>query len=120
MPLKSLNVSIITVDSPVAGSTYELLCVASVAEGILGTPFLEWENTTDSDITLGTLSSEEGVTTLPLEFAVLRVSHTGSYTCHATLYSLALETPLLATATTTTSVQSKKPDSKISHSFICS
>ena len=94
-------------DSPIAGGAYELLCTVSVAEGMQGTPVLQWNNYTNSDITVGRVVSESEMTILPLEFTVLRVLHNGEYACQVTLYSLALESPLIVTATTTLVVESK-------------
>lgn len=93
-----------------AGNAYEFLCTATVSEGVQSTPHLYWENynTTDGgDISVGSAISDALDTTLPLEFSVLRVSYTGTYTCHATLYSLALESPVVVTATTGLYIEGK-------------
>lgn len=91
-----------------AGNAYEILCTATVSEGIQSTPHLYWENyntTSGGDISVGSAISDALDTTLPLEFSVLRVSDTGTYTCHAILYSVALDSPVEVTASTSLNVE---------------
>ena len=92
-----------------AGKMYQLLCTATVADGIQSTPVLQWKNSsgsliaTDSDIQVGPPTSNS----LALEFNVIRVIHSGQYTCEATLYTLALESPLTSSAVHTVDIDSK-------------
>lgn len=104
-----MTASITTVGNAVAGEMYEVVCEAVLEEGIQSTPFLTWLNTTGDravsgdDISVGPPTA----TTLPLEFSILRASHSGQYTCEVTLYSLALQTPLTASTSITLDVMGK-------------
>lgn len=85
---------------------YDAVCKAVLDEGITSTPVITWLNsdgdrlTSDGGISVG----PQMATSLPLEFSILRASHSGQYTCEVTLYSLALQTPLTASASITLNV----------------
>ena len=109
VPPNPLRISINPVGSPIAGNAYELLCEATVAEGIQTTPHIHWDGyspDSSGDITVSNAMFNGLTTTLPLEFSVLRVTHAGNYTCQATLYSTALDSPLTVTEATTLNVES--------------
>ena len=109
----ALNVSVTTIGSSVAGESYKLVCTASVIEGIEATPqSLQWLDTdgqqiqSDSDISVGTARLENGTVILPLQFGVLRVFHTGEYTCQATVFLPGLD-PIVTMTTSYVNVESK-------------
>ena len=109
VPDTALNVSIVSNGNPVAGELFQLVCIAEVKEGIYTTPILTWKNSTangimnDFDITVGPATANS----LPFEFRTLRSSHAGEYTCEATLYSVALESPLILSSTVSVEVEGK-------------
>ena len=92
--------SITTTGNTVAGEMYDVLCEAILDDGIQSTPFLTWLNSDGQQVTSGDGISVGPPTasSLPLEFSVLRASHSGQYTCQVTLYSLVLQTPITASA----------------------
>ena len=98
--------SISTVGNTVAGEMYEIVCEAVLEEGIQSTPVISWLNSGGGQLTSGGGISvgPRMATSLPLEFSILRASHSGQYTCQVTLYSLALQTPLTASASITLNV----------------
>lgn len=79
---------------------YDILCEAILVVGIQSTPVLTWLTSdgerlmSDDEISVG----PQLATLLPLEFSILRAFHSGRYICEVTLYSLALQTPLIASA----------------------
>ena len=104
-----MRASVTTVGNEVAGSMYSVVCEAVLEQGIQSTPILTWYNSNGERVV-----NSEGVSvgpptasTLPLEFSILRVSHSGQYTCQVTLYSLALQTPLTASTSITLNVVCK-------------
>ena len=112
-PPSALIVSVTTVGNSVAGESYELVCTASVIEGIEATPqSLQWLDTdgqqiqSDSDISVGTARFENGAVILPLQFGVLRVSHTGEYTCQATVFLPGFD-PIVSMTSSYVDVESK-------------
>lgn len=115
VPETSVSLSINTLGNPIAGRMYNLFCITSVADGIQSTPILTWLDsngysvTTGDDITVGPPTA----ISLPLQFNILRESNSGTYTCSAILYSLALQVPLVITASFDMSVQRKKLVHKI-------
>lgn len=100
VPDSAVSVSISTNGNTVAGEMYDVLCEAVLEDGIQSTPFLTWLNSDGQQVMSGDGISvgPPTATSLPLEFSVLRASHSGEYTCQATLYSLALQTPIVTTA----------------------
>ena len=85
---------------------YDVVCEAVLEEGIQSTPIITWFNS-DGERLMGGDGITVGpptATSLPLEFSILRASHSGQYTCEVTLYSLALQTPLTASASITLNV----------------
>jgi hypothetical protein len=109
VPSTALSVSIEPTGNPVAGTMYDILCSATILEGILSTPIFTWLDSNNSrvmdggDITVGPPTA----TSLPLEFRILRGSHGGRYTCQVRLFSLALQAPLTATTSIDISIQRK-------------
>ena len=101
--------SITTIGNAIAGETYEVICEASLKQGIQATPFFRWLTSdgdrvmNDGDISVGPATAS----TLQMVFDILKLSHNGIYTCEATLYSLALESPLVATTNISLDVESK-------------
>ena len=94
----------------IAGRMYDLFCIASIAEGIQSTPIFSWLDSSGYEVGDG-----DGITvgppttvSLPLEFSFLRESHSGTYTCSVTLYSLTLKAPLTTTISVNMSVQRKQ------------
>ena len=110
VPLDAVTLTISPVGRPIAGNMYQLICEVSLTVGIRSTPVFSWLDTSGntitsaSGITIGAPSS----TSLPISFDPLQVSNNGLYTCNATLYSLALSQPLIASTSITITVQSKK------------
>ncbi len=86
----------------------------AISPQIHSTPNIQW---TDANGQL--VSSSNGIDVgavvvvndtdfvLTLDFDPLDVTHTGEYTCQATLYSFILESPLVSTVTTNVVVESK-------------
>ena len=93
-----MRASITTVGNAVAGAMYNVVCEAVLEQGIQSTPFLAWYNSDGERVISGDGISVGPPTasTLPLEFSILRISHSDQYTCQVTLYSLALQEPLTA------------------------
>ncbi len=112
VPSRSFSLSIVPMGNPVAGTMYNILCMANLVDGIQSTPIFTWLDSNGSRIMSGNGINIESQTTnsLPLEFNILRGSHSGNYTCRATLFSLALQMPLVATTSTILIVQSKLAD----------
>ena len=109
VPESAVSVSISTVGNTVAGEMYEIVCEAVLDEGIQSTPVIYWLSSGGGQLTSGGGISvgPQMATSLPLEFNILRASHSGQYTCQVTLYSLALQTPLAASASITLNVIGK-------------
>ncbi len=109
VPATSLSLSIISTGSPIAGSIYDILCRATVMDGIQSTPIFTWLDpdgnriVNGGNITVGSATA----TSLPLEFGILRSSYSGEYTCRVTLYSLALQAPLIVNTSIIINVQRK-------------
>ena len=93
-----MRASITTVGNEVAGAMYSIVCEAVLEQGIQSTPIFTWYDSNGERIVNrdGISVGRPTASTLPLEFNILRVSHSGQYTCQVTLYSLALQTPLTA------------------------
>lgn len=113
VPPSALNVSVTTAGNSVAGESYELVCTASVIEGVEATPqSLQWLDSdgqqiqSDSDISVGTARLENDVVILPLQFRVLRVSHTGEYTCQAAVFLPGFD-PIVSMTSNFVNVESK-------------
>ena len=109
VPENAVRASITTVGNEVAGEMYSIVCEAVLEQGIQSTPILAWYNSVGERVV-----SSDGIsvgpptaTTLPVEFSILRVSHSGQYTCQVTLYSLALQTPLTTSTSITLNIACK-------------
>ena len=104
--------STLTIGNAVAGETYEIICEASLKQGIQATPFFRWLNSNgdrvvnDGDISVGPATASS----LQIVFDILKVSHSGIYTCEVTLYSLALQSPLIISTNISLDVDSKFVD----------
>lgn len=104
--------STLTIGNAVAGETYEIICEASLKQGIQATPFFRWLNSNgdrvvnDGDISIGPATASS----LQIVFDILKVSHSGIYTCEVTLYSLALQSPLIISTNISLDVDSKFVD----------
>ena len=103
-----------TIGNAVAGETYEIICEASLKQGIQATPFFRWLTSdgdrvvNDGDVSVGPATSSS----LQIVFDILKVSHNGIYTCEVTLYSLALQSPLVISTNISLDVDSKYIDMK--------
>lgn len=88
---------------------YDLLCLATIPDGIQSTPVFTWLDSNGNTITnvLGIMVGTATASSLPLEFGILRASHSGRYTCRATLFSLALRAPLSTSTSISLNVQCK-------------
>ena len=101
--------SITTIGNAVAGQTYEVICEASLRQGIQATPFFRWLNSdgdrvmNDDDISVGPGTAS----TLQMVFDILKLSHRGTYICEITLYSLALQQPLIISTNISLDVECK-------------
>ena len=101
-----------TIGNVVAGETYEIICEASLKQGIQATPFFRWLNSNgdrvmnDGDISVGPATASS----LQMVFDILKVSHSGVYTCEVTLYSLALQLPLIISTNISLDVDSEFVD----------
>lgn len=101
--------SIMTIGNAIAGETYEIVCEASLKRGIQATPFFTWMNSdgdrvmNDGNILVGPATASS----LQMVFDILKTSHSGIYTCEATLYSLALQSPLVTSINISLDVESK-------------
>ena len=109
VPAAALSLSIEPMGDPIAGNRLELLCSATIRNGIRSTPIFTWLDSNGN-----TVANADGITvgppratSLPLEFSLLRSSQSGSYTCSITLFSLALQVPLNITTSINLSVQSR-------------
>lgn len=104
-----MRASITTVGNEVAGAMYSIVCEAVLEQGIQSTPILTWYDSDGEQIVNrdGISVGRPTASTLPLEFNILRVSHSGQYTCQVTLYSLALQTPLTASTSITLNIVCK-------------
>jgi hypothetical protein len=104
-----VEVSIVTIGNAVAGETYEVICEASLRQGIQATPFFRWLNSdgdsvmNDDDISVGPATAS----TLQMVFDILKLSHSSKYTCEVTLYSLALQSPLTVSTNISLDVECK-------------
>lgn len=109
VPSNAMVLSIMTIGNAIAGETYEVICEASLKQGVQATPFFRWLNSdgdrviNDGDISVGPATAS----TLQMVFDILKVSHGGIYTCEVTLYSLALQSPLVITANISLDVEGK-------------
>ena len=98
-----------TIGNAIAGEIYEVICEASLKQGIQATPFFRWLNSdgdrvmNDGDISVGPATASS----LQIVFDILKVSHSGIYTCEVTLYSLALQSPLVISTNISLDVESK-------------
>ena len=98
-----------TIGNAIAGETYEIVCEASLKRGIQATPFFTWMNSdgdrvmNDGNILVGPATASS----LQMVFDILKTSHSGIYTCEATLYSLALQSPLVTSINISLDVESK-------------
>ena len=103
-----------TIGNAVAGETYEIICEASLKQGIQATPFFRWLTSdgdrvvNDGDVSVGPATASS----LQIVFDILKVSHNGIYTCEVTLYSLALQSPLVISTNISLDVDSKYIDMK--------
>lgn len=98
-----------TIGNAIAGETYEMICEASLKHGIQSTPFFTWMNS-DGDTVMSDGNISVGPATasyLQMVFDILKTSHSGIYTCEVTLYSLALQSPLVTSINTSLDVESK-------------
>ena len=95
--------------NPVAGNMYSILCRATLVDGIQSTPIFTWLDSNGNRIVSGNGISVglQSTRSLPLDFSILRGSHSGNYTCTATLFSLALQTPLVDMTSITLTVLSE-------------
>lgn len=109
VPQSAVSVSISAVGNTIAGEMYEIVCEAVLEEGIQSTPVISWLNSGGGRLTSGSGISvgPQMATLLALEFSILTTSQSGKYTCQVTLYSLALQTPLTASASITLNVIGK-------------
>lgn len=114
MPPDSIATSLSAVGPPVAGYNYSITCSVTLAEGIVGTPSIVWINShgqqlnTTGDIILSGSMTSGRVTTQTLHIDPIRTSDEGTYTCMATLASLALTHPLNSLTTLFVNVQHRK------------
>lgn len=69
-------------EDPVVGKHHSLSCVVNVLEGIAEVPVVTWKNPNGTEITNSSL-----------EFAALRASDGGEYTCKGMITSPVLEIP---------------------------
>ena len=112
VPSNAMVLSTLTIGNAVAGETYEIICEASLKQGIQATPFFRWLNSNgdrvvnDGDISVGPATASS----LQIVFDILKVSHSGIYACEVTLYSLALQSPLIISTNISLDVDSKFVD----------
>ena len=109
VPPTALSVSIEATGDTIAGEIYTIECIASLSDGIQSTPFFTWLDSNNSTVVNNNniVVGPPTASSLPLVFQVLTVSLSGQYTCQATLYSLALERPLIVSTSIHLDVQSK-------------
>ena len=79
----------------IAGQNYSLTCTLELPEGISTPALLQWLDSTGpitngSGTTVGEPQLAGTTTDITLEFSPLRVSHSGHFTCKATITSPAL------------------------------
>ena len=94
---------------------YTLECIVSeTGEGLINTAVKQWLGpdgtplVNGGGITVGNqMNVSSTITSLTVSFASVRSSHAGRYTCQARLASPALHSPLVKTAETNITVQSK-------------
>ena len=98
-----VQIELPSTSAPVAGSSFSLSCVAvDSGNGISSTPLIEWTGpngnpvTNGEGITVGALVNESTVVTQTITYDSIRLSHSGPYTCTATLDSPALTIPYVA------------------------
>ena len=79
-------VSVTAGGSPTLGQSYTLTCNVNVASGVNGTPTVQWMRPGSSTpITTGEDFTVSSTTPYTLIINPLRQSHTGRYTCQATV-----------------------------------
>ena len=109
VPSNAVVLSVMTIGNAIAGESYEIICEASLVHGIQTTPFFTWFNSdgdrvaNDDDIAVGPATA----TSLQIVFDILKLSHSDVYTCEVTLYSLALQSPLVISTNISLDVESK-------------
>ena len=72
---------------PTAGSSYTLVCQATVTQGLVVDPDVVWLDSSGMTVSglMGRPSIEGNVVTRNLTFNPLRTIHGGVYTCHASI-----------------------------------
>ena len=100
-----VQIQLPSTNAPVAGSSFSLSCVAvDSGNGISTTPLIEWTGpdgnpVSDGEgITVGALVNEDTVVTQIIAYDSIRISHSGLYTCTATLDSPTLTIPYVTTS----------------------
>ena len=79
-------VSVTAGGNPTLGQSYTLTCNVSVASGVTGTPTVQWVGPGSSaSITTGGDFTVNSTSPYTLTISTLRQSHTGRYTCQATV-----------------------------------
>ena len=109
VPTSALSLSIVPTGNQIAGSMYELECSATIVDGIQSTPIFTWLDSDGNRIMSGNglVVGPPTANTLPLDFNILTGSHSGTYTCNVTLFSLALQDPITASTSININVQRK-------------
>ena len=109
VPATALSLSIVPMGSPVAGNSYNILCLATVVDGIQSTPIFTWSDSGGNQIASGDgiVVGPPTANSLPLEFSLLTGTNSGRYTCNVTLFSLALQEPISLSTSINLIVQRK-------------
>ena len=81
-----MTVSVTAGGNPTLGQSYTLTCNVSIASGVTGAPTVQWVRSGSSaPITTGGDFTVSSTSPYTLTISTLRQSHTGRYTCRATL-----------------------------------
>ena len=90
-------------EDPTAGSSYTLVCQATVTQGLVVDPDVVWLDSSGMTVSglMGKPSVDRNMVTRNLTFNPLRTIHGGVYTCHATISLPSLSIANLSTNSST-------------------
>ena len=110
------EVNIIADTTSVAGQAYSLLCRVTVPDGLMSEPQIVWRSpqgnilSSGGEIIVGNqpvLGNPSRLTTYSIQFSPLLTSHSGTYTCLATITSPCQTIQKSVSRTVNVSVKSK-------------
>lgn len=110
VPETAVQVSLNSLQVPVAGYPYNLTCTVTLSPGLSLLPLIMWiaNSTQLSNVTTSSLVSSDLTTNLTLAFNPLRVADEGMYSCVVNVSSPALLSPLSSSTSQYIDVQLSK------------